>query len=232
VIKIIPESINFKGLTLVTGFHGIGATGYWTVKYLIQKMKAERVAIIDSEITVPMASNESGRLVTPFEIYRKKNLIFFNVEAPPYKSEDMYFFKEISDFVVNAGFKEAALIGGLDSRLRMDQSSFRLVKTTKYKPVKKLSKASLLEDGQIIIGPVAVMLNRFEALGFPAYSILAYASAERVDPRAAAAAINVMSDLYGFKVDLSSLLKGADVLDTEISKREGQIRRQGENIYT
>ncbi|MFQ6135057.1 MAG: PAC2 family protein, partial [Nitrososphaerales archaeon] len=123
VLKIIPEYISFKGLSLITGFHGIGATGYWTVKYLIQKVGAERVAFVDSEITPPITSNEDGRLATPYEIFRKRDMVFFKVEAPPYKSEDMYFFKEFSDFVVEAGFKEAALIGGLDSRLKVDKST-------------------------------------------------------------------------------------------------------------
>ncbi len=232
VLKIIPESISFKDLSLITGFHGIGATGYWTVKYLIQKMKAERVAFVDSDIIAPMTSSEGGRLVTPYELFRKENLVFFNVEAPPYKSEDMIFFKEFSDFVAEAGFKEAALIGGLDSRLKIDKSTFRLVKTSAYQPEKKIAEAPLLEDGQIIVGPVAIILNRFEALGFPAYSILSYASADRVDPRAAAAAINILSEHYGFEVDLAPLLKGADALDSELSVRSDQIKRQGEHIYT
>ncbi len=232
VLRIIPESISFKGLSLITGFHGIGATGYWTVKYLIQKMEAERVAFVDVELTPPITSNEAGRLVTPYEIFRKDNLVFFKVEAPLYKSEDMIFFKEFSDFVVEAGFKEAAMIGGLDGRLKVDKSTFRLVKTSAYQPKKTLANAPLLEDGQIVVGPVAVMLNRFEALGFPAYTILSYASAERVDPRAAAAAINVLSEHYGIRVDLAPLLKGADVLESEISKHDAQIRRQGENMYT
>jgi uncharacterized protein len=232
VLKIVPDSISFKDSSLVTGFHGIGATGYWTVKYLIQKMNAERIAFVDSSVIAPITSNEGGRLVTPYELFQKDNLIFFNVEAPPYRNEDIYFFKEFSEFVISAGFKEAALIGGLDSRLKVDKTSYRLVKTSSYTPEGKLKEAKLLEDGHMIVGPVAILLNQFEALGFPAFSILPYASAERVDPRAAYAAINVLSDLYGFKVELEPLIKGADVLDSEISRHEERLRRQGENIYT
>ena len=74
VLKIIPESVGFKDYSLITGFHGIGATGYWTVKYLIQKLKAERVAFIDSSIIAPITSTEEGRITTPYELFRKDNL--------------------------------------------------------------------------------------------------------------------------------------------------------------
>jgi|TARA_B100000315_G_scaffold19309_1_gene17011 predicted ATP-grasp superfamily ATP-dependent carboligase len=232
VLKIIPNSANFKGLSLITGFHGIGAAGFWTIKYLLQELKAERIAIIDSDTPAPMASNNDGKLVSPFEFYRKDNLIFFKVETPLYKDEDMIFFKELSDFIVDVGFKEAALIGGLDSRLKTDNSTFRLVKTSAYKSDSELEKSTFLEDGQIIVGPIAVMLNRFEARNFPAYSLLSYASAERVDPRAAVAALNALSGHYGFKIDTAPLLKGADVLETELEQTVDPIKQHGNAIYS
>lgn len=231
-LKIIPENVDFKNLSLITGFHGIGAAGYWTVKYLVQKLEAKRAAIVDNESPTPMASNDGGNLVTPYEFFKKDNLILFKVEAPLYKDEDMIFFKDLADFIVDSGFKEAALIGGLDSRLKIDNSTYRLVKTSAYKPEKKLAKSIFLEDGQIIVGPVAVMLNRFEARNFPAYSILSYASAERVDPRSASSAIDILSDLYNFKIDTEPLVKGADVLESELDKSTEQIGKNGNTIYT
>jgi len=231
-IKIIPASVRFNGCSLITGFHGLGATGFLTVKYLIKKLDAERVAFVDSDIVVPMSYTEGGRIVTPFELYRWGSLVFFKVEVPPYKSEEIGFFKEFADWVTAAGFKEVALIGGLDSKLRVDKSSFRLVRTGAYVPEGELADAELLEDDQIIVGPVAVMLNRFEALRFPAYSILTYASSERIDPRATAATISILSRHYGFTVDLEPLLKGAEAIEMELARQEAQVKRQGENIYT
>lgn len=85
VLKVIPQDIRFDGCSLITGFHGIGGTGYWTVRYLAQKLNAEREAIIDSDIISPVTTTYSGRLVTPYEILRKGNLAFFKVEVPPLK---------------------------------------------------------------------------------------------------------------------------------------------------
>ena len=48
-MKINPDAIDNKDKIIVTGFHGIGPTGYWAIKYLIEKLNAKRIAIIDSE---------------------------------------------------------------------------------------------------------------------------------------------------------------------------------------
>ena len=38
MFRILPDNLKFDGFTLVTGFHGIGVTGYWSIKYMIQNI--------------------------------------------------------------------------------------------------------------------------------------------------------------------------------------------------
>jgi uncharacterized protein len=217
---------------LVTGFHGIGYAGYWTVKYLIQKLNAERVAFVDSETVSPVTTVNQSRLVTPYEFFKKDGILLFKVEVPPYRGTETDFFRSLCEWIIKSGIKEVALIGGLDSSLRTDSSSFRLVTTSAFKPTGELAKAPRLEDEHIIVGPVAIMLNYFESRDFPAYAVLSYASTDRVDPRAAVASIEVLSKTYGFDVDVSPLVKGAEVLESEIAKQETKVRKTGESIYT
>ncbi len=232
MMKVVPNDIHFDGCSLITGFHGIGGTGYWTVRYLAQKLNAERVAIIDSDIISPATTTHLGRLVTPYEILRKGNLAFFKVEVPPFREKEVAFFRSFSKWVIDAGFKEVALIGGLDSTLRTDETTFRLVHTSSFTPKDELVKALILEDDHLIVGPVAVMLNYFEVTRFPAFAILAYASPERVDPRATVAAISVLSEYYKFEVDVMPLIRGAEVLEQEAAKQETKGRKGVESIYT
>src|SRR5579884_2873035 len=60
-IRVIPPDAKFENTVLITGFHGIGYAGYWTVKYLVQKLEAERIAFVDSETVSPVASTNQGR---------------------------------------------------------------------------------------------------------------------------------------------------------------------------
>ncbi|MCP8308604.1 MAG: proteasome assembly chaperone family protein [archaeon] len=232
MLKVIPHDIRFDGCSLITGFHGIGGVGYWTVRYLAQKLNAERAAIIDSDIISPATTTYSGRIVTPYEILRKEDLAFFKVEVPPLREKEVGLFRSFSKWVIDAGFKEVALIGGLDSSLRIDETTFRLVHTSSFVPKDELAKALILEDDHLIVGPVAIMLNYFEVMKIPAFAILAYASPERVDPRATAAAISVLSNYYKFEVDVMPLIKGAEALEQEAAKQEIKSRRGGESIYT
>lgn len=229
--QVIPKTAKFEGTVLLSGFHGIGYAGYWTIKYLIQKLEAKRVAFVDSESVSPVSSTVQGRLVTPYEFFQTKDLTIFKVEVPPYRGAEIEFFRNFSEWVTNSKFREVALIGGLDTSLRTDNSSYRIVHTSAFTPTQELKEAKILEDEQIIVGPVAIMLNYFEAHNFPAYAILAYSSTERIDPRAAVSSIEILSKIYGFSVDVEPLLKGAEVAETEISKQDKKLSKS-ESIYT
>lgn len=229
--QVIPSSAKFENTVLITGFHGIGYAGYWSVKYLIQNLGARRVAFVDSEAISPVASTSQGKLVTPYEFYQAGDLTFFKVEVPPYRGAEVEFFRNFSDWIAKSKFREVVLIGGLDASLRTDDSAFRLVHTGAYSPNEYLKSARILEDEQIIVGPVAIMMNYFEAHNLPAYAILSYSSTERVDPRAAVTSIEILSKNYGFKVDVEQLLKGAEAVETEVSKQERKLSKS-ESIYT
>lgn len=229
--EVIPQNARFANTVLLTGFHGIGYAGYWTVKYLTQKLEAQRIAFVDSETVSPVSSATQGKLVTPYEFFQKDDFTIFKVEVPPYRGAEIEFYRKLSEWITKANFKEVALVGGLDLSLRTDDSPFRLVHTSAFTPSPVLKEAKILEDEQLIVGPVAIMLNYFESHNFPAYAILAYSSTDRVDPRAAVASINILSKCYGFKVDVEPLLKGAEVVETEVTKQERKIG-PSDSIYT
>jgi len=229
--QVLPKSAKFEDTVLLSGFHGIGYAGYWTIKYLIQKLEARRIAFVDSESVSPVSSTLQGKLVTPYEFFQAKDLTIFKVEVPPYRGAEIEFFRNFSEWVTNSKFKEVALIGGLDASLRTDDSSFRIVHTSAYEPTGQLKAAKVLEDEQIIVGPVAIMMNYFEAHDFPAYAILAYSSTERIDPRAAVSSIEILSKTYGFSVDVEPLLKGAEAVEIEITKQDKKLSKS-ESIYT
>jgi predicted ATP-grasp superfamily ATP-dependent carboligase len=229
--EVIPKNVSFENTVLLTGFHGIGYTGFWTMKYLIQKLEAKRMAFVDSDSMSPVASTSNGKLVTPYEFFQTRDLTIFKVEVPPYRGAEIEFYRAFSEWVTKANFREVGLIGGLDASLRTDDSPFRLVHTNAYTPIGRLKSAKILEDEQIIVGPVAIMLNYFEAHDFPAYAVLAYSSTDRVDPRAAVASIDILSQCYNFTIDVEPLLKGAEAMETEVSRQERKITKS-ESIYT
>ena len=59
---IINEKKNFKDNTLITGFHGIGTTGFITIKYIINQIEAERVGTIISNQLPPFITTKDGKI--------------------------------------------------------------------------------------------------------------------------------------------------------------------------
>ncbi len=233
MIEIMPKGMRFDGNVLVAGFHGIGATGYYAIRYMVDYLNAERIAYVDSEFIAPVSTSRRGRVVTPHEFYRHGNMVFLKVEVPVQRESEIVFYRDFARWVVDSGFVEAALIGGLDSTLRNDESEYRVVFTSAFKPRGELEAAKELEDELIIVGPVAILLNYFEMADFPSYAILAYANADRVDPRAAAAAIGALNKIYDLDVDTKPIIEGAERIEEELKKEvKKEVKPGGESMYT
>ena len=221
-IRILPEAIGrgrIEAKALIAGFHGIGATGYWTVKFLIQELKAKKVCYIDSEFAPAVSSTVKNEISTPYELYGVDDLLLLKAEVPPLRENETRFFRELSQWTMGSGIGEVLLIGGLDESLRSDDSKYRMVLTDAMKAGEHgrgLEAEPILEEGRMIVGPVAVMLNAFQMRGFPAAAILSYSNTERIDPRAAAAAVEFIGRRCALDVTVEPLIKGAEDLEREL----------------
>ncbi|MEM4246185.1 MAG: PAC2 family protein, partial [Candidatus Bathyarchaeia archaeon] len=129
-VEIIAESRSLRGCTFITGFHGIGETGYIAVSYLIHALKAKRIGFIRVERPPPFVTTSNAGIITPFEIYRKNLIVLLKLEFPPHRAEETQLLKSIASWVVKAKFKDATLIVGLGSNVRQDDTDFRAVPTS------------------------------------------------------------------------------------------------------
>jgi predicted ATP-grasp superfamily ATP-dependent carboligase len=230
-VNLIVKSTNLRNSTLITGFHGVGETGYISVSYLVHALNAQRIGFIDVAHPPPfIATSESG-LVTPFEIYKAGKIVLVKLEFSPHRTEEAEFAKSISHWVMNSKFKDAVLIGGLDGSLQSGSDGVRIVPTHGYPIRAKKMKHHLLEAGLFVYGPLAVMLGEFEKKNFPAIAILPYASANHADPKAAATAIKTISKAYGLKVDVKDLEYDAKDIEQELDKRLQQTTRSLRGMY-
>ena len=215
-VRILPAGKKLKAKTLIAGFHGIGATGYWSVKFLIDEVKAKRVFYIDSEYAPAVSSTLNKSISTPYEVYAAGSLAFLKADVPPLRENENRFFRELGEWIIGSGVDEVALIGGLDDSLRTDESKYRVVLTDAMAKRGEMKDEPVLEDGKMIVGPVALLLNNLQMHDFPAYALLAYSNTDRVDPRAAASAAEFMAKRYRLKVSTTPLIQGAEELEREM----------------
>lgn len=230
-VRLTVKKGNFRNCTLITGFHGIGETGYIAVSYLVHALKSKRIGFIEVSRPPPFVTTCDYGIVTPFEIYRKNNIVLVKLEFSPHRSEESEFAKELARWVVKERFKDAILIGGLDESFKTGNGDMRIVPTKAYLSKAKYFDSPTLEPGLFVYGPLAIMLSEFEIRNFPAMAILPYASSSRADPRAAAIAIKRISKVYMLNVDTSELEKDAEEIENEVEKRIKQAERSFQSMY-
>jgi uncharacterized protein len=226
---VLPEKINFQNNILITGFHGIGTTGFIAMKYLINQTKAEKIGTIISDLLPPFITTKDEQISLPFELYKKDNYLMLIPHFQPYRQEHRVFSEELVNWTIENGFNKAILIGGLDSRLKKnDSDKIRVVATSKYLEQKD-EKLPILEDGLFVTGPLAMMLTFYEIKKFPAIAILPYAENSRADPLAAANAIEKINSLTNFNVDISSLISDAELIEKNLEEIATQTKEQTES---
>src|SRR5438093_7160290 len=229
-VQVLVEEKTLRGSTLITGFHGVGQTGYIATSYMIHALKAERIGFVEVANPPPWVGTADGGLVTPFEIYSKGKTVLVKLEFSPHRSEEAEFAKTIANWAVREKFKDAILVGGLDISYRENSDDFCVVPTGAYSNKAKAFNAPILEPGLLVYGPLAVMLSEFEIHDFPAIAVLPYAETARADPAAAALAIRKISKAYNFKVNLKELLKDAKLIEREYDHKS-RLTKSHERLY-
>ena len=180
----------------------------------------------------PISSINSGKIITPFEIYKKDNVAFLRVAVPPLQGNELVFLRNVCEIILEKNFKELILLGGLDAQLKKDDSNFRYVKTSSYKLPKSLSDSTPLEDERIIIGPVAQMLNFMEVRNFPTLGLLPFATSIRLDPRAASEAVKILSNIFNLEVEVDTLIEQALELENDQPELVDNNKSGPSNIYS
>ncbi len=230
-VQVLVEKKNLKGSTLITGFHGVGQTGYIATSYMIHALKAERIGFIEVANPPPWVGTADGGLVTPFEIYAKGKTVLVKLEFSPHRSEEAEFAKVLANWAVNEKFKDAILVGGLDAAFKQNKHDFCVVPTGAYLERAKAFKAPILEPGLLVYGPLAVMLSEFEIHDFPAVAVLPYAEPARADPAAAALAIRRIAKTYGFQVKVNELVNDARFIEREFDQKSRLTRKSLHRMY-
>lgn len=209
----------------------MGETGYISVSFLVHALKADRIGFVDVAHPPPFVATSDSGLVTPFEVYKAGKIVLVKLEFSPHRTEEAEFARTLARWVVDNGFRDAVLIGGLDASLKSGPDGMRIVPTQSY-PLRSMKmQHPTLEAGLFVYGPLAVMLGEFEKRDFPAIAVLPYASANHADPKAAATAIKSIAKSYRLKVDVKDLEYDAKDIEQEIDKRLEQTARSLRGMY-
>lgn len=208
---------DFKPKTILMGFRGIGQVGYLSIRYLIEKLKAEKKGIIETLFAHPVIIVEDGYLSYPLEIYGYRDIGIIRIEEVPINKHGAYLIREIVRWLKDNGVEKLILIGGLVSSLKEDEKDIaRIVTNSVWKEDVGISYT---QKEVRVLGPLAYALYYSEIYEIPSLAILAYANSEQpVDPRGAYYALETLKKMIKIDIDTEELLKTAAEVEEKIAQ--------------
>ncbi|NHJ41044.1 MAG: proteasome assembly chaperone family protein [Asgard group archaeon] len=226
IVMKIDGNQNFKDNILITGFHGIGTTGFIATKYIVNELNALKIGTILSEYQPPFITTRNGKISLPFELFKYKNIVLLVPQFQPYRNEHKAFAEKIVNWTIQSKFSKVILIGGLDSRLKKNENDIlRIIATSSFLEGNIIDH-SILEDGLFVTGPLALILTYYEVNNFPAIALLPYAESTRADPLAASKAIDVINKIAYLNIDTEKLIQDAEFIEKNLQDVLIQTKEQ------
>lgn len=221
----------FSGKRFFIGFMGIGGTGYFTIKHVIDNLEGvERVGIIDTAYIQPIASFDGSGVRFPIEIYARDEDIFLKVDDVPRDWRGNRLLKSLIKYFKAKGIEEIISVGGLTKNLQENSSdNVRIVYNSYWN---RELPYRLAPNNLRIYGPLAMILLYSELYRIPAISILAFSNDALIDPMAVSQAINVLNEMFGYRLSTDELVEAAYQIDKIIRGVNEYSEKEDKNIYT
>lgn len=227
VIRIVElKNVNLRGFTLIEGFPDLGLAGTIGSRYLVEKLKFEQIAFIDSKAFLPMIRIQSGVPVHPARIYVNKKSkvaviiaeqIISNLLAP-------LMAEELVGFVKRKGIKRVISTSGV--RIPDGKPIYAFASNEKSKKAIKKANIELIESG-ITSGVTALLMLALKDNNIEAFCLLGNAQ-NNADYNAAAEVVKAIGQLTGLRIDVKPLLEEAKNLQESIVKHLKTIEENRE----
>jgi len=243
-IKVIKK-VKPRELVLICGLPGAAYIGKLSVDYLIQQMKAELVAEVYSRFFPPYVIIKEDGLV---ELMRNelqhvtdetgKSLVFLSGNAQAFSPEGQYEITEkVLDWAVENEVKRVYSVAALVTDRPFEAPEVYATATSTSLLEETKSRGAKVLDHGIIGGENGLILGLARKKELEGICLLAETHGYQtptgeyvVDPRASKAALNVLTQLLGIKVDMEPMDKQVAQMDEAIAKMAEIERRVREEM--
>ncbi len=217
----------------MTGFHGVGIVGYFTSYYMVEQDGSEYIGYVKTDKMPLTVRMKDDRIALPMELYERGDFVILLNEILPGAENIHEYVKSVAEWVVDSGFSEAVLIGGLLTNYVGDTwLPFRIAHTTAY--LKKGRLRDLILEGKFlkidsdlqIYGPLALMLAHFQLMNFPAIAVLPLSSHRyQLDINAVRTALSFLNEHYNAQIDLQAI----DELAEKMKRAEQEVEEKAKS---
>ncbi len=241
----IPKPFKPRKPTLVVGLPGIAYIGKLSVDYLISQLKAKQVGEVYSRYFPPYVIIKEDGLV---ELLRnelhfsregtKRDIVFLSGNAQAFSPEGQYEVAEaFLDWGIENGAKRVYSVAALVTDRQFDVPNVYATATSPQLLEEAKANGALALDHGMIGGENGLVIGVARKKGLEAICLLAETHGYQaptgeyvIDPRAAKAALGVLTKILGLQVDMAPMEKQAMEMDEAFAKMAEIERRVREEM--
>lgn len=213
-VEIVRTSqIDARNPIIIVGFPGVGLVGSVATSYFVEKNGFEMAGYVMSNDFAPLAAIHNYMPLPPVRIYysKEKNMVVVlsEIVVPVSVSNELAY--KILDFAKELKSSRIISVGGI--ALRESESAVYLVGNNKGEVDSLISRkiGRSIKEGATT-GVTGTLLAMGSVTGYSILAVLAEASPDFVDPKAAANALQVLSKIINVPVNTLELEKEARLL--------------------
>lgn len=233
---ILPDA------AVIVGVANAGLVGTIAASHIIEKMKMEEVAHINSSAFPPVSVFIDGVLKNPFRIYAdikdekgnmKQASTFVVTSELPLNKETFHEIAHVLvDYIQELGVKKVVTLVGFPVEEVQKVEVFFAAESDLMDRLKKVEGLKPLPKG-MIFGLEALVLNETLEREIEGFTLIAPVKEYLPATRSAAALIEALNSIFPrLKIDVTELLERDDELQAKLRELAEQVRRSNNEEYT
>ena len=208
------------GGVAICGFTTAGMVGVIATSHIISSLKLKQLGtVMHADFpAVALIHNEIPK--HPVRVYQGQSVGVFTSEIQFKNEKDIMFASTVIEWFTRGGFDKLIIIDGL-TRPDKEITSGELFGVGSSEAARERLRVAGIEPIQqgIVAGITGFLLGEGDRLGIDVIALLAEASPMYPDARAAALAVEAVSDLTGLDIPLTELLENARAVEESVLEK-------------
>ncbi len=218
-IRITSKPPSGAETSVLLGFPGTGLVGSIALQYMVEQLDFKLIGTMTSKYFPPVVMIARGVISVPVRLYEKGDILAIVADVPIHPMICYEIANGIMDWLTQLSIREVVIIGGIITN-EPEKRVFGVATTEEI--LKRIENLAVILPMGSISGIAGSILTECKVREIPAIGLLGETT-NTPDPRSAAAAIEVLKQMYDIKIEVEPLMEQAVEIETAMQKLAEQV---------
>lgn len=219
-IKITSKPLSDSPKAVLMGFPGSGLVGSIALQYMVDQLGFEQIGSMTSKYFPPLVMMNRGVINVPVRFYQKDELAIIVGDIPVHPLICYEVANGIISWLEQFRIREVVAIAGIVTN-ELEKRVFGVATAPEH--LKRIEEHTIILPMGTISGIAGSILIECKVRNIPAIGLLGE-TINAPDPRASAAAIEVLNRMYHLNMDTAPLLEQADEIEAAMHKLSEEVQ--------